>query len=344
MVQGAQARPRSHNTQLSATQRHTNLNALSALGLLIILLLPLLAGTPVPVSVLMEHSWAPWFAAGDVLVASGKVPVSPGHLIMYRDVGTGAALRLGNASTALGLLVELRCGRQGLGTCAGGVPGPSTAAAFYPLTMRALGPASATTTAEGGATRDVAMPTHVLVLRPSRATRQRDSDPGAPAGPCPPSALPHLPAMPPLSRWRASHGVGGGETGREWECAPVPVVAVLSAVAVRVPHAAAPVVPLCAARRWALQQRPPFPRLAPSVGAAWRRSSLHSWAVHTVEAARKARESQAACDALRGAAAKAQQAAVAASVWAKRGAEAAAKAAAARAADPGGPCGVAGVR
>jgi hypothetical protein len=324
-------------TQHSPTQRHTNLNALSALGLLIILLLPLLAGTPVPVSVLMEESWAPWFAAGDVLVASGKVPVSPGHFIMYRDVGTGAALRLGNASTALGLLVELRCGRHGGGNCAGGALGPSTATAFFPLTMRAVGPAPATAT-EGAATRDVAMPTHVLVLRPSRAARPRDGDPGAPAALCPPSAIALLPPTPPLSSWRAPHG------GSDWECAPVPIVAVLSAVAVRVPHAAAPVVPLCAARRGALRQRPPFPRLAPAVGAAWRRSALHAWAVRTVEAARIAREGQAACDALRDAASKAQQAAAAASVWAKRGAEAAAKAAASRASDPGGPCGVAGVR
>lgn len=358
-------------------QRHTNLNAVSALGLLIILLLPLLAGTPVPVSVLMERAWWPWFNAGDVLLASAKVAASPGHWVMYRDVGSGAGLRAGNASTALGLLVELRCGAHGNGTCAGGVAGPTTATAFYPLSMRVLGPhmqeSSSSTTANGSSVTDasapspaggtgstddkdagVAMPTYALILRRRRTDSHRSGmSPGAPAWPCPAPAVRRVPPRPGPGWWR--HGVpqalalAGAPAGPEegapppfddshWECAPVPVGAVLGVVAVRAPRAAAPAVPLCAARRWALDMRPPFPRLAPSVGAAWRRSRLYAWAVATVEAAEREHRDRVACDVLRGEARAATMRAETATLWGKRDALAAAREAANKVADPNGPC------
>jgi hypothetical protein len=313
-----------------ASERHTNMNALSALGLLIILLLPLLAGTPVPVSVLMERAWWPWFNAGDVLLTTAKVPVSPGHWVMYRDAGTTAALRIGNASTALGLLVDLRCGALGNGTCAGGVAGPSTATAFYPLSLRVLGPHKQgnASVAEHGA----AMPTHALILRRRRSSRPGVSL-GAPAGPCPASALLKLPARP-------GHDTSAPMSEDDsWECAPVPTAAVLGAVAVRAPRAAAPAIPLCAARRWALDMRPPSPRLAPSIAAAWKRSSVYTWAVKTAEAAEKLHSDRVACERLTAEARAAQISAEAATGWGKRAAVAAARDAADKAANASGPCG-----
>ena len=263
--------------------RRSTLEGASLMGLVCVLLLPLLSGTPVPITVLMESAWAPQFAAGDVLLSSAKVSASAGAWVMYKDAANAASLRSGNASTALGLLAELRCGADGTGLCARGQAGPP-ASSVYPLKTRS---------AAGS------WPTHALVLR--RARTERSGPPGAPGGACP-AGVP-LPARP---------------EGAAWECAPVPLGALLAVVAVRVPRAAWPAVPFFALRRRLLECRPPLPPLAPQVAHAAQNSRIARWlrAAEANAAAKvEAKAARLECGRLTALADAAQMRAAAASFW-----------------------------
>jgi hypothetical protein len=273
----------------------------------------------------MEPHWAPAFAAGDVLLSSGKAPLTAGSFAMYRDVGSAAQLRAGNASTCLGQLLELRCGADGLGSC--GESGGGSAAAeeaedgerdsVPPLPPPAAAASAAQLSAVlyPGAARGGA-PTHALLLRRARAAGAA----GAPPQPCPAgaellhaAAEPHAPARPPA----------------EWECTAVPVQALLGAVGVRVPRAMFPAVPIFAARRAALAARPPRPRLAPRLVAAARAAGWDAWLPGMEEATRgspggsgaDAAAHAVACEAARAEADAARAAAAAAPFWRRAAAQ-----------------------
>jgi hypothetical protein len=110
-------------------------------------------------SVLMENQWAPAYAAGDVLLVSGKAVLAPGAFAMYRDAASAASLRAGNVSTCMGQLLALRCGEGGAEPCAlrGGLD--------Y-------------ITARGGGGPNA--PSHAMLLRRAR----KEGAPGAPPVPC----------------------------------------------------------------------------------------------------------------------------------------------------------------
>jgi len=141
-----------------------SLEGVASVGLVIILVLPLLSGTPVPITVLMENQWAPAYAAGDVLLVSGKAALSAGAFAMYRDAASTAALRAGNVSTCMGQLLALRCGEGGAEACA--PPGA---------------PELSFVAARGGGQSG---PSHAMLLR--RARKAGAS--GAPPVPCLPDA------------------------------------------------------------------------------------------------------------------------------------------------------------
>jgi hypothetical protein len=356
-------------------QHRVSLEGIASVGLVIVLALPLLAGTPVPITcaprcqtthfrhtrgcfhnkrptssaadapsfalplprrVLMEPHWSPAFSAGDVLLSSGKAALHAGAFTMYRDAGTTAALRAGNATTCLGQLLELRCGADGLSACAaaaaaatgaeeeeetGAVAGAAGAPALHAVARRG---------GSGGAASGA--PTHALLRRRAR----RAGTAGAPPLPCPTDALPPAHALP--------------ADADGWECAAVPVQALLGVVGVRVPRAMWPAVPLFALRRTALAARPPRPRLAPHIVAAARDAGWDAW-LPGEEASRVVQRSSGgmtavavaeaaaqACDAARQEAEAARAAAVAAPFWRRTAAkDAAAKALAALEA-PDGAC------
>jgi hypothetical protein len=265
----------------------------------------------------MEPHWSPAFSAGDVLLSSGKAVLHAGAFTMYRDAGSTAALRAGNATTCLGQLLQLRCGADGLSACEAAAAATAGAeeeeeqgalagtAGVPPLGVALLAVArrGSSTGAASGA------PTHALLRRRAR----RPGTAGAPPLPCPTDALPPAHALP--------------ANADGWECTAVPVQALLGVVGVRVPRAMWPAVPLFAVRRAALAARPPRPRLAPHIVAAARNAGWDAWlpgeeggrVVHSgssgMAVAAAAQAAAAACDAARQEAEAARAAAVAAPFW-----------------------------
>ena len=278
---------------------------------MLILLLPLLAGTPTPVTVLMDgvgnltvtglaaQSW-PGFHAGDVLLCSARRPLHAGEWVLFKDVGGPAALRANNASTAVGRLLHfVACGGSGR----------VAAEACATSLMR-----------EGGMTAppvnrteqpDVGDTTHAMVLRQKRAT-----------------VLPRGAVR--LGRCPEENSGPGGE------CALIPVAALLASVQLRIPRIAWPAVPFFRLKRQLLAARPPQPRFAPALAARAQQLGLTDWLLGPAmarrdEAARLA-AATARCSQARVVAAEAQGEAKAASFF-SRGSAGRAAAAAQKAAE-----------
>jgi len=281
-----------------------SVDALALTSLALILVMPLLSGSPVPVSVLAEPVHAAgytfvaqsgglevpsgWlsFRAGDVLVSSARAQLAPGCWVMYRDAGGLRALRGGSSTTHLARLIRLpAC--DGAGRSAAEACGPRLNATQGPIT-------------------------HALLLRRAR--------PPTPAGAVAvPACLGEGLAEPPPAGW---------------ECVLVPRPALLGSVQLRFPRLAAPAVPFFGLRRRLLAARPPPPRPADALARFARRAGWLDWLAapqRAAEAAARAAARAAACARGRAAETEAREA-LRAAAWYRRSDARKAAAAAAEAA------------
>jgi hypothetical protein len=296
-------RPASRELRDSVAALYTcSVDGLAALALVLILVLPLLSGSPTPVSVLAEPvltrgfsfvalngsaqlptAWA-GFSAGDVLLSTARLPLTTGGWVVYRDAGSMRNMRERATSTHVARLMKLA-------SCEG-----KGRAAAEACQLSAGGPA-----------------THALLLR-----RARTAAPGGAV--VVPSCL----------------GDGFLDAPPEsWECALVPRAALLGSVQLRLPRLASAAVPLFSARRRLLAARPPQPLLSAAVARWAERSGLTAWLqapLLAAEAAAEAAAKVAACSRARAEADAASDAVLAAGWWHRSTARAAASQAVARAA------------